>query len=238
MAYGETNLTFVATLTTLLFCSLYIHSQTTAVQTPLAYDYDQQSDWRPAPRPVTQPRPYQRPAPRVAYPKPTQKPTARPASKSAKPKAAPVASCLDDASWYYGMDKTNNCVHVAEKPQKRCQNSDGTRMGIEACPQACGVPCSVSYAPTAVAEFSHKPSMRPTRKPHAFIRYDDDDSVIVEDAPYAFPWWRLTFGIVVLGGLAWVFTKSTLDGAYDRLSRTVPLPGAVFGSASSEYERV
>ena len=48
----------------------------------------------------------------------------------------------------------------------------------------------------------------------------------------------MTFGVVVLGGLAWVFTKSTLDGAYDRLSRTVPLPGAVFGSASSEYERV
>ena len=135
------------------------------------------------------------------------------------------------------MDKTKNCAHVAEKPQKRCQTSDGTRTGLEACPQSCGVPCSVSYAPTSVAEFSHKPSMRPTRKPHAFIRYDDDDA-IVEEEPASFPWWRLTFGIVVLGGLAWVFTKSTLDGAYDRLSRTVPLPGAVFGSASSEYERV
>ena len=69
------------------------------------------------------------------------------------------------------------------------------------------------------------------------VRYDDDDA-IVEEEPASFPWWRLTFGIVVLGGLAWVFTKSTLDGAYDRLSRTVPLPGAVFGGASSEYERV
>ena len=234
MAYGETNLTFVATLTTLLFCSLYIHSQVQTSAAAPMYDYDQQSDWRPAPRPVTQPRPYQRPAPQVHYPKPSQKPTAAP--KKAQ-KAAP-ASCLDDASWYYGMDKKNNCAHVAEKPQKRCQTSDGTRTGLEACPQACGVPCSVSYAPTAVAEFSHKPSMRPTRKPHAFIRYDDDDSVIVEDVPYAFPWWRLSFGVVVLGGLAWVFTKSTLDGAYDRLSRTVPLPGAVFGGGSSEYERV
>ena len=121
-----------------------------------------------------------------------------------------MASCLDDASWYYGMDKNNNCAHVAEKPQKRCQTSDGTRTGLEACPQSCGVPCSVSYAPTAVAEFSHKPTMRPTRKPHAFIRYDDDDA-IVEEEPASFPWWRLTFGIVVLGGLAWVFTKSTLD---------------------------
>ena len=235
MSYGETNLTFVATLTTLLFCSLYIHSQTTSAPAAPMYDYDQQSDWRPAPRPVTQPRPYQRPAPRVAYPKPTTRPTAAP--KKAQ-KAAPVASCLDDPNWYYGMDKKNDCVHVAEKPQKRCQTSDGTRTGIEACPRSCGVPCAVSYAPTSLAEFSHKPSQKPTRKPHAFIRYDDDDSVVVEDVPYAFPWWRLTFGIVVLGGLAWVFTKSTLDGAYDRLSRTVPLPGAVFGSASSEYERV
>ena len=234
MAYGETNLTFVATLTTLLFCSLYIHSQTQQATAPVAYDYDERSDWRPVPRPVTQPRPYQRPAPRVAYPKPTTRPTAAP--KKAQ-KAAP-ASCVDDATWYYGMDKKNDCAHVAEKPQKRCQTSDGTRTGLEACPRSCGVPCSVSYAPTSVAEFSHKPSMRPTRKPHAFIRYDDDDSVVVEDVPYAFPWWRLTFGIVVLGGLAWVFTKSTLDGAYDRLSRTVPLPGAVFGGGSSEYERV
>ena len=234
MAYGETNLTFVATLTTLLFCSLYIHSQVQTSAAAPMYDYDQQSDWRPAPRPVTQPRPYQRPAPQVHYPKPSQKPTAAP--KKAQ-KAAPVASCLDDASWYYGMDKTKNCAHVAEKPQKRCQTSDGTRTGLEACPQSCGVPCSVSYAPTSVAEFSHKPSMRPTRKPHAFIRYDDDDAIVEED-PASFPWWRLTFGIVVLGGLAWVFTKSTLDGAYDRLSRTVPLPGAVFGSSSSEYERV
>ena len=231
MSYGETNLTFVATLTTLLFCSLYIHSQTTTVQTPLAYDYDQQSDWRPAPRPVTRPVYHQ--APQVRYPKPTMKPSAKP-QKAQKP----VTSCLDDPGWYYGMDKKNNCAHVAEKPQKRCQTSDGTRTGLEACPRSCGVPCSVSYAPTSVAEFSHKPSMRPTRKPHAFIRYDDDDSVVVEDVPYAFPWWRLTFGIVVLGGLAWVFTKSTLDGAYDRLSRTVPLPGAVFGGGSSEYERV
>ena len=233
MAYGETNLTFVATLTTLLFCSLYIHSQTASAPAQIAYDYDQQSDWRPAPRPVAQPSPYKRPAPHVQYPKPTMKP-------SAKPKKAqqPVASCVDDATWYYGMDKRNDCVHVAEKPQKRCQTSDGTRTGLEACPRSCGVPCSVSYAPTSVAEFSHKPSMRPTRKPHAFIRYDDDDSVVVGDVPYAFPWWRLTFGIVVLGGLAWVFTKSTLDGAYDRLSRTVPLPGAVFGGGSSEYERV
>jgi len=169
----------------------------------------------------------------VHYPKPTTRPTAAPKKAQKAP-----ASCVDDPSWYYGMDKTKNCAHVAEKPQKRCQTSDGTRTGLEACPQSCGVPCSVSYAPTSVAEFSHKPSMRPTRKPHAFIRYDDDDAVVVEDASYQFPWWRLTFGIVVLGGLAWVFTKSTLDGAYDRLSRTVPLPGAVFGSASSEYERV
>ena len=234
MAYGETNLTFVATLTTLLFCSLYIHSQTQQATAPVAYDYDERSDWRPAPRPVAPPRPaYQRPAPRVAYPKPTTRPTAAP-----KKAQKPAASCVDDATWYYGMDKRNDCVHVAEKPQKRCQTSDGTRTGLEACPRSCGVPCSVSYAPTSVAEFSHKPSMRPTRKPHAFIRYDDDDSVVVEDVPYAFPWWRLTFGIVVLGGLAWVFTKSTLDGAYDRLSRTVPLPGAVFGGGSSEYERV
>ena len=41
MAYGETNLTFVATLTTLLFCSLYIHSQTTSAPAQIAYDYDQ-----------------------------------------------------------------------------------------------------------------------------------------------------------------------------------------------------
>ena len=75
MAYGETNLTFVATLTTLLFCSLYIHSQVQTTAAAPMYDYDQQSDWRPAPRPVTQPRPYQRPAPQVHYPKPTQKPT-------------------------------------------------------------------------------------------------------------------------------------------------------------------
>ena len=107
MAYGETNLTFVATLTTLLFCSLYIHSQTQQVTAPVAYDYDQRSDWRPAPRPVTQPRPYQRPAPRVAYPKPTTRPTAAP-----KKAQKPVASCLDDPTWYYGMDKTKNCAHV------------------------------------------------------------------------------------------------------------------------------
>ena len=56
MAYGETNLTFVATLTTLLFCSLYIHSQTQQATAPIAYDYDERSDWRPAPRPVAQPR--------------------------------------------------------------------------------------------------------------------------------------------------------------------------------------
>jgi hypothetical protein len=44
MSYGDTNLTFVTTLTALLFCSLHVHSQTTSIAAPIAYDYERQSD--------------------------------------------------------------------------------------------------------------------------------------------------------------------------------------------------
>ena len=108
MAYGETNLTFVATLTTLLFCSLYIHSQTQQATAPVAYDYDQRSDWRPAPKPV--PRPVYHQAPQVRYPKPTMKP-------SAKPQKAAAASCLDDPGWYYGMDKKTTAFMWRRSPR-------------------------------------------------------------------------------------------------------------------------
>ena len=262
---GETNLTFVATLSTLLFCSLYIHSQTTSITSPLQYDTGE-TDWRPAPRPLARPAQHDIYVNQNRYARPTPRPTARPVAKpSATPKAAPQAvpgACADDATWYYGHDKSKNCKHVAgdddhtkptdkgkttskttSKTTKRCQNSDGTRTGLEACPATCGAcdSLSMSYAPTSLAAFSHKPTLRPTRKPHAYIRYDDDennDVINIEEVP-GFPWWRLTLGVVALGGLAWVFTKATLDGAYERLSRTAPLVGAagVF-SGSSEYERV
>ena len=95
----------------------------------------------------------------------------------------------------------------------------------------------VSYAPTAVAEFSHKPSMRPTRKPHAFIRIRRRRRNCGR-GPCVVPWWRLTFGIVVLGGLAWVFTKSTLDGAYaSHVADGAAAGRGLWGRRRSRYAR-
>ena len=168
---------------------------------------------------------YQRPAPWY-YPKSSQKPTAAP-----KPQLKGGARGLA-SSTPAGTRRTKPKLRPrAEKPQKRCQTSDGTRTGLEACPRVAACPVRVLRA-YAVAG---SPNLHSHAQAPRLHRYDDDDA-IVEEA--AFPWWRLTFGVVVLGGLAWVFPQSTLDGAYTRLSRTVPLPGAVFGSSSSEYERV